>query len=64
MKWRLPKNGDTRTQKGFLWFPQKGYTSKGQTEIRWLEKAVWEEEFFASHGWKVLHWIDKDTKDE
>jgi hypothetical protein len=40
MRWKAAKRGDVRIRNKFLWFP---VSING--EVRWLERATWEEEF-------------------
>lgn len=64
MRWfkrSMPKGGDIRTRRRFLWLP---LTIDGET--RWLERAVWEE--IARYGrgfglwWKPYQFIDPEVK--
>jgi hypothetical protein len=56
MRWTdppVPKPGETRIVKKFLWFPKK----IGK-ETRWLEFASWVEEYELMYGDMRLHFKD------
>jgi hypothetical protein len=59
MRWTRKKHmdRDTRTKKGFLVFPKRI-----AEDTRWLEYAVWEEEYFfspyAGGFWDVKRWMN------
>lgn len=57
MKFFVPviSSGTTRTKSGFLFFPKKI-----GTEIRWLEKAAWIEEYWQC-DWYAIQWLQKTT---
>lgn len=64
---------DRRNRSGFLFVP-KGITyyddnfDKMHTEYRWLEYAVWEEEYLVTklgHGfWSARRWLDNKNKEK
>jgi hypothetical protein len=55
MRFRVKENrpGDTRTKRGFLWFPKW----IGE-EIRWLERAGWKQIYLPTGHWGALEWSD------
>ncbi len=59
MRWREPRDGDTRVRRGFLLFPK---TISGET--RWLEWARWQERYEASYEswWMAVAWVDGDRR--
>ena len=59
MKINLPKTGDTRVRKGFLFFPRII-----EHEMRWLEYAEWVEEWsgylqFGLGCWVAIAWAEE-----
>jgi hypothetical protein len=67
MRFKEPKEGETRKKCKFLWFPK----TIGK-ETRWLELALWEEEYKNHYGynqyqkamcafetWTPTKWIEK-----
>jgi len=57
MRWRKPKDGDTRFKKSFLLLPR---TIQGVT--RWLEMAKWEQRYSYTGSWEFgdCKWVWKD----
>ena len=56
MRWNIKgnnKHGDTRIIKKFLWLPVWI-----DNEIRWLERAVIEQEYRAYMGWENIMWCN------
>ena len=47
VRWTLPKSNDVRIRERFLWFPKKIYQ-----DVRWLERARWEERYNAHYLWR------------
>ena len=54
MRWGKPTpyNDDRRIREGFLWFPK---TPLREYETRWLERAKWEERYYAFE-WVAIKW--------
>ena len=60
MRKLLPKNFEKRIVTGFLIFP-----TILENELRWLETATWEEEYFRSSYtgiafWEKTKWVKKE----
>jgi len=56
MRWKQTQSSDIRIRSGFLFLP---LCIGG--EWRWLERATWEQEFYACYdgaGWENVRWID------
>lgn len=67
MRITLPKDGETRIVKGFLFLPKTLWNPrKKQTETRWLEGASWKQVYDSSGDfsmWISEEWVD-DEEDE
>ena len=60
-----PSVRDKRVMIGFLWWPKKAYSIKCDcSQWRWLERAMWVEEWTYEQGdhyyWKVTKWFETD----
>ena len=54
MKWKLPRDRETRTFKKFLWLPKEA-----GGEVRWLCVAKFEAEYSALYGsWLPARWLN------
>lgn len=55
------KHGDVRIKEGFLWFPKApsdNFNLPTNKEWRFLEYAVWEEQFFCGR-WTMTQWLSQ-----
>ncbi len=61
VKKNLPKHGETRVVKKYLWTPKtltvNPDSKTPDTQLRWLEDATWLQQWFANK-WIDLYWID------
>jgi len=53
MRWKVATDGDARTKTRFLWFPKCI-----DSEMRWLEKATFEQKYRWTDGWTDIKWIN------
>ena len=59
MRHKTPEYGNKRTKSGFLWLPKTAYYGNGRQEMRWLERATWEEKYsYVENGWATIRWED------
>jgi hypothetical protein len=68
MRRKNPVYGDIRIRRGFLFMPKSvNHQSYHTKETRWLEFAVWEEEFTRARwgeGWWMMNrFLDKGDDD-
>ncbi len=54
----LPKHGDIRKRRIFLWFPRLlGKSDGNKRSLRWLESVDVIEQFYVGLiGWKIIDW--------
>ena len=60
-KVRIYHEGEERIRKGFLFFPKYIKISDDYWESRWLERAVWKEQYTTGYNlnsWDPVEWID------
>lgn len=53
-----PRHGDRRVVTRFLLFPKVLYCM-GERQMRWLERASWQEVYWRHYGWEPQLWVDK-----